>query len=377
MLHETFDLLDLKNTFLKNIEILKENNKNKQILLINCSIKKIYSILEKLLYKHNILFSHYENSIFIKTENIDETIHFLLEEAELSKWDLHYINFSILNAKEDILKYLNLTNVFPIQTWCSKDEYKKIKYIFKEKKIKIMFQPILDIKNQKIYAYECLARGIDQDQIILNPEKLFDIVKKCNLSTELDFLIGEKILNIIDKKQLHDNRFFLNILPTSLLTSHNYIEKIFSLAHKINFSMKNIVFEIVETEYIDNNKLLSEMIEFYKLNGLKIALDDVGSGYSSLINIVTFHPNFIKIDKEIISGIHNNSIKQSIYTALKNITKEHNIKILAEGVEKEEDFDYLINNDIDFIQGYIIGKPSENLLTKEEQKYIVETFFRK
>ena len=95
----------------------------------------------------------------------------------------------------------------------------------------------------------------------------------------------------------------------------------------------------------------------YIKEGISIAIDDVGAGYSSLEAIVEIEPNFVKIDASIIRGIHESKVKQDMLRALTMLTKSIKAKTVAEGIETKEDLDILREFGIDYAQGYYFAKP--------------------
>lgn len=102
---------------------------------------------------------------------------------------------------------------------------------------------------------------------------------------------------------------------------------------------------------------LKQILNHYREQGFKIALDDVGEGYSSLNMIIDIKPDIIKVDRNIIDGIDTNELKQSVYKALKSICIDNNIQILAEGVETQEELSMVKKLGVDFAQGYYFAKP--------------------
>ena len=120
----------------------------------------------------------------------------------------------------------------------------------------------------------------------------------------------------------------------------------------------SIVFEVVETEKVTDTQHLIKILRFYKEKGFRTALDDMGNGYSSLSLFVTLHPDIVKIDMDLIRDVHKNEVKQTVVKALIAMAKEVGTSILAEGVETAEEFSWLQEKGIDFVQGYYFSKPS-------------------
>jgi EAL domain-containing protein (putative c-di-GMP-specific phosphodiesterase class I) len=130
------------------------------------------------------------------------------------------------------------------------------------------------------------------------------------------------------------------------------------IAKKLNLNFSNIIFEVIETELVKDQKHLQKILNFYKKQGFKIALDDVGEGYSNLNLLIDMKPDIIKIDRNIISEIDKSPMKKSVYKALYDIANSNGIKVLAEGIERIEEFKTLKSIGVDFVQGFYFGKPT-------------------
>jgi EAL domain-containing protein (putative c-di-GMP-specific phosphodiesterase class I) len=118
------------------------------------------------------------------------------------------------------------------------------------------------------------------------------------------------------------------------------------------------VFEVVETQNVKDQLHLKEILMYYREKGYKIALDDVGEGYSSLNMLIKLKPDIIKIDRNIIENINKDEFKQSVYKALYTVAKENNIEVLAEGIETPYEIETIRSIGVDYMQGYYFAKPS-------------------
>ncbi len=157
-------------------------------------------------------------------------------------------------------------------------------------------------------------------------------------------------------------RLIKNFLPSVIYDPNVCLRTTTALIHKYNLNPKNIVFEVVESEEISDTDHLLNILDFYRERGFNIALDDMGSGYSSLNRLIRLNPDYIKIDMEIIRDIHKVELKQAIFKSLVSISKNANISILAEGVETRKELEYVVVNGANLVQGYYFGKPSEEPL---------------
>lgn len=225
------------------------------------------------------------------------------------------------------------------------------------------FQPIIDIKNNQIYGYETLARGVKEDGSLMYPDQLFAKSKRNDQNFKLDRLCRESALKTAATKKVHQ-KVFINFIPTSIYDPEFCLKSTEKWAKQLEFDPSQIVFEVVETELVKDQLHLKSILEYYREKGFKIALDDVGEGYSSLNMLIELKPDIIKIDRNIISGIDQNKLKQSVYKALYNLSKEQEITVLAEGVETAYELEMLKNIGVDLAQGYYFARPTAEPIRK-------------
>lgn len=131
-----------------------------------------------------------------------------------------------------------------------------------------------------------------------------------------------------------------------------------SLLKQYKLSPQNIVFEITERSAIEDFSAFTKVLYHYRDQGFQIAVDDAGAGYSSLQAISEIQPDYIKVDRSLISKIHENNVKKHILDAFVTFAKKMNSIIVAEGIESEEELEAVIQLGIDCGQGFYISRPS-------------------
>lgn len=154
------------------------------------------------------------------------------------------------------------------------------------------------------------------------------------------------------------NKVFINFIPTAIYDPEHCLQSTVKWAKQLEIDPKNIIFEVIETEHVEDVEHLSKILTFYKSQGYMVALDDVGSGYSSLNMIARLKPDIVKIDREIIDGIDTNPANQSVFKAIISLAKESGIIVLAEGAERAEEVAYCAANGANLAQGYYFGRPN-------------------
>ncbi len=236
--------------------------------------------------------------------------------------------------------------------------------IIKENRLDIFFQPIISIKNKKVFAFEALLRAYDNDGEILSPMWLFEQAEIENLSFLLDetarILAIEKFKSYFDKNP--KLLLFLNFESSSI--DRNFDIKQYVFKDKLNelgIPFKNIVLEVKEDE-IQNIDALKSFCQYYKSLGFSIALDDFGTGNSSFDRLSVIMPTIVKVDRSIIHNIHNNYINAEILKAISNMCKKIGSLVLAEGVETHDEVLECMHSGIDVYQGYWFARPERNFL---------------
>jgi EAL domain-containing protein (putative c-di-GMP-specific phosphodiesterase class I) len=225
------------------------------------------------------------------------------------------------------------------------------------------FQPIINAKDHSIYGYEALIRGVKSTGELMYPDELFLKSARNDCNFLLDRLCRESALKTAAVKKIHQH-VFINFLPTSIYDPEFCLKSTIKWANQLEFDPKNIVFEVVETESAKDQEHLKTILKYYRNQGYKIALDDVGEGYSNLNMLIELRPDIIKVDRNIIQNIHEDSFKQSIYKALSAISKENGIAILAEGIETPYELEVIKELGVDYMQGYYFCKPQAEPIRK-------------
>ena len=239
--------------------------------------------------------------------------------------------------------------------------------IMRDGSFQTYFQPIIDLQAEKriIFAYECLLRPI-KDGELLPPYPLFEFARNANLHNYLDQKARESSIISSSRKLGDDVKIFINFLPSSIYNPEFCLRHTFQFVEKYNVSPENLVFEVVESEKIQDLVHLQNIFRTYKNSGMQVALDDVGAGYSTLEVLEALQPDYVKIDRDYISFCDEMKDKQLFLQNVMAISRKLGVKVLAEGIERKEELEFCRGLGIHYAQGYYIGKPSEEPLKGEE-----------
>jgi len=225
------------------------------------------------------------------------------------------------------------------------------------------FQPIVDLASNTIFGYESLARGVSDEGNLIYPDTLFRWGREGDMLFYLDRACRETSLKTAAVKNIA-SKVFINFIPTAIYDPQHCLQSTVKWARQLDFDPKNIIFEVIESDYVADLDHLKKILDFYKSQGFMVALDDVGSGYSSLNMIAKLLPDIVKIDREIIDHIDTNIVNQSIFRAIVQIAKDNNIIVLAEVIERAEEAVFCTQEGADLAQGYYYGKPSSEPIRK-------------
>ncbi len=214
-------------------------------------------------------------------------------------------------------------------------------------------QPIVQ-PGGKIVGYECLLRPLPE-QKPFRPAELFEKARKIGQHAFLDREARHAAIRISSSHLPRGVKRFVNFLPSSLHSPDASLKSTFDMIQETGTDPADIVFEVVETEPLDH-PVLAGVFNQYRQQGIRMAVDDAGTGYATEEAIDRLQPDYVKIDRKWISGCDSDPVKQRhIDRLLERASRFHGV-VLAEGVEREEDWNYLRRAGVPLFQGYLFGR---------------------
>ncbi len=218
------------------------------------------------------------------------------------------------------------------------------------------FQPILDIKTNTVTKFECLVRLVEEYGSVVPPFAFLNVAKKSKLYPQLTRTMVEQSFRAFE---LTNYEFAINISVDDI---ENTITREFIYEKLANYTKpKRVVFEITESEGIENFAEVSDFIKHVKNLGAKIAIDDFGSGYSNFAYIMKLDVDYIKIDASIIKNIVVDKNSYIITKTIVDFCKQIGMQTIAEYVCEKDIFDVVKELGVDYAQGYFIGEPEKNM----------------
>ncbi|MGI3130044.1 bifunctional diguanylate cyclase/phosphodiesterase [Halopseudomonas pachastrellae] len=221
-----------------------------------------------------------------------------------------------------------------------------------------LFQPIVSTLEERIVGFEALSRG-PSNSPLHSPLTLFAAARHHGILTELEMLCRERAISRFRSLGL-PGKLFLNVSPESLLEQQHYRGQTLALLEANGLSPDQIVIELTEQAPIEDLSLLQSALLHYRDMGFSIALDDLGAGYSSLRLWSELQPEYVKIDRHFVDGIHRDPVKREFVSSILQMAKASRAQVIAEGIELQEELAVLQEIGIDWVQGYLLGRPDSH-----------------
>ncbi len=220
-----------------------------------------------------------------------------------------------------------------------------------------LFQPIVSLSERRILGYEALTRGPSNSPLHA-PIALFSVARNAGRLSELEVAARKSACRHFHEQQL-SGKLFLNVSPESLLEPSHQPGRTLKLLQDFGIPPDQVVIELTEQAPIDDFSLLDTALHHYRAMGFSIALDDLGAGYSSLRLWSELRPDYVKIDRHFIDGIHLDAVKREFVGSILKMAKASRAQVIAEGIELVEELAVLTEMGVDLVQGYLLSRPLE------------------
>lgn len=229
--------------------------------------------------------------------------------------------------------------------------------ILREEALTALYQPIVDLRQAKVIGYEGLIRG-PSDSLLHAPSALFKAARKEGLTMVLERLCRRIVLRQFGRLNL-DGKIFLNVSPEALMRPEGAGSVLPQHAGLADVDPDRVIIELTENEPAYDYELLREAAAHYRTLGLRIAIDDLGEGFSSLRLWSELRPEYVKVDMHFIQGIDRDQVKRQFVCSILEIARESGTLVIAEGVETMAELEVVRDIGIPYAQGYLLGRPSD------------------
>jgi len=231
----------------------------------------------------------------------------------------------------------------------------EVRSILSEESIRTFFQPIVRIPSRTILGYEALSRG-PAGSYLESAENLFGFTERAGMLGEIELLCVEWALK--NAKTLpKDSILFLNLSMLGLEFIESETNGLTGRCEEAGRPPELCVLEITERTYAESASRLRERVTEFRKHGFRIAIDDMGTGYSALHVLAELQPEFIKLDKMLVRDLADEPIKRNLVSAITGFARESQSVVIAEGVETEAEVEVLQELGIELQQGYFFGYP--------------------
>lgn len=217
------------------------------------------------------------------------------------------------------------------------------------------FQLILDVQQQRPFAYEALVRGT-------NGESAQQVLERVDDSNRYRFDQACRVKAIeqaagLGLLEIPDCLLSINFLPNAVYRAETRIRATLEAARRFEFPRERLMFEVTEGEQIHDAEHLKSIFAEYGRQGFTTAIDDFGAGYSGLNLLATFQPHILKLDMALTRGIDQDVVRQAIVAGIVLVAQRLGIRIIAEGIETAGERDALLEMGIRYMQGYFFARP--------------------
>ncbi len=228
-----------------------------------------------------------------------------------------------------------------------------------DRRYRSLMQPIVHAKNQhQVMGYEFLIRGLHTDGTDIPAPSLFATAEQCEMLYALDMAAGESATRTA---KLHDvtEDVFVNVLPRTIGDEAGLDAWLQAVMAAAEIPPEQIVFELVESQQLSDAGALKRLVQKLHDQGIRVAMDDFGSGFNNLVGLVEVAPDFIKLDKSLVDDVSTDRRKWNLIANIVDSAKDSDIEVIAEGIEDRETAELLTEVGVDYLQGYHIGFPQD------------------
>lgn len=319
------------------------------------TLKKVTSYLQQFALEYELMHERPGLSLNCRpgqAQEIARNLAQLLASRELNETQVLFIRGAIQPQLHDF------SDIASLQRFIKFNQSDWLIEMLAKERFTSHFQPIVSIKDtSQIYGYESLLRGLDEQGNLVAPGPIIELATEAGLLPQIDLIARLSTIAQVKHHQL-SGHIFINFAPTALYDPISCLRSTVEAIDQAGISHERVVFEVVESDNPQDLGHLKAVLQYYRDAGFLVALDDLGSGYSSLNLLHQLRPDFIKLDMGLIRDVHQDLYKALITEKLLEIAQKLNIRTVAEGIECIEELNWLRERGATFAQGYLIARPS-------------------
>lgn len=245
---------------------------------------------------------------------------------------------------------------------------RELQNILRQRQLSAVFQPIIDLNTVNVFGHEGLIRGPAASPLH-SPLDLFAQAETSRLAVEVEHLSRQVVLESF--AAIHQaakpgtaNKLFLNVSPAQLLQPDFDRSATLAYIEKMGMNPTDIIIELTESAPCLDYDQMYRAAQHYRNMGFKIAMDDLGEGFSSLRLWSELQPDYVKIDKHFIRNINSDQVKFEFVRSIQQIAMNSGTAVIAEGIETEAELLVIKDLKIAYGQGYLLGRPASDMLER-------------
>lgn len=222
-----------------------------------------------------------------------------------------------------------------------------------------LFHPIVQADSGIVFAYEALIRAKNpHTKEVIGAGPLINASVKLNIEHVFDQRARQTAIRNAAALHIPRMRLFINFMPNTIYDPEVCLRTTLEAVEECGMELSDLVFEVVETEHIPDMKRLHKILDYYRSRGAGTAVDDMGAGFSSLEYLTALRPDFVKLDRDlVVQAEHKASARQSLDVIIAQ-AGQLGVKVIAEGIETEEQMQMCRGAGVDFMQGFLFGQPA-------------------
>lgn len=232
---------------------------------------------------------------------------------------------------------------------------REVRRILRERTINTLFQPIVRLPGREVVGFEALSRG-PEGSYLESAENLFGFTERAGLLGEIELVCLERALENATQLAV-ESTLFLNLSMHGLEFIESEGKGFKGLVEEAGVSPRGCVLEITERTYAESPSRMRERVAELRKHGFRIAIDDMGTGYSAMHILAELQPDFIKLDKMLVRDLDREPIKRNLVSAITGFALNSQSLVIAEGVEREEEMLALQELGVVLQQGFYFGHP--------------------
>lgn len=247
------------------------------------------------------------------------------------------------------------------------EEQKQVMRLIDENAFTYQYQPIVSARDGRIVAYEALMRS--GSEVKIPPLTILDCARKAGRLYEIEYRTFFNLLQVVKENEavFLAKKLFINSIPVATLLDSDYDR----MCEQYGELFGKIVVEFTEQTEATGDQLAT-IRNRRNQDGFETAVDDYGSGYSNVSNLLTYMPNYVKIDRSLIADIPKDTNKQYFVSNIVRFAHENGFMALAEGVETSAELYTVIHLGVDLVQGYYTCRPQDTMLESIDNGRVIE-----